>query len=230
MRNPKWHRDEIILALDLYFKLDKGMIHSRNPKIISLSETLNKLPIFSNKLEMEKFRNPNGVSLKLSNFLAIETNYVEGMNSHSKLDKTIFFEFNNDKKLLERIANSIKLAIEDEVLNQTLNLVNDDFDDEVISVKEGSVLYRLHKYRERNKSIVSKKKASSLKKNGNIACEHCGFDFEKTYGKVGRGFIECHHKVALSELDVNRETSLDDLMLVCANCHRMLHRGLELIP
>ena len=46
MRNPKWHRDEIILALDLYFDKDLGTISSKNPKIIALSELLNKLPIF----------------------------------------------------------------------------------------------------------------------------------------------------------------------------------------
>ena len=31
MRNPKWYRDELILALDLYFKLEPGQMHARNP-------------------------------------------------------------------------------------------------------------------------------------------------------------------------------------------------------
>ena len=45
MRPPKWHRDEIILALDLYYKLDKKNLDSSNSEVISLSQTLNKLPI-----------------------------------------------------------------------------------------------------------------------------------------------------------------------------------------
>jgi len=27
MKNPKWERDEIILSLDLYFKLEPGQMH-----------------------------------------------------------------------------------------------------------------------------------------------------------------------------------------------------------
>lgn len=71
MRNPKWHRDEIILSLELYFRTEPGQIHARNPEIIQLSKTLNKLPIHSIRADAAKFWNPNGLSLKMSNFLAI---------------------------------------------------------------------------------------------------------------------------------------------------------------
>ena len=33
-RNPKWQRDELILALDLYFRLEPGQIDARNPLIV----------------------------------------------------------------------------------------------------------------------------------------------------------------------------------------------------
>lgn len=88
MRNPKWHRDEIILALNLYLDPYRGSIDSRNPNIIELSNLLNMLPIFEVKPDSEKFRNPNGVSLKMSNFLALDPKYHgRGMSSYSKLDK-----------------------------------------------------------------------------------------------------------------------------------------------
>ena len=67
MRNPKWHRDEIMLALELYFRIEPGQIHARNPEIIELSEVLNSLPIHKDRPDEVKFRNPNGVGLKLSN-------------------------------------------------------------------------------------------------------------------------------------------------------------------
>ena len=42
-------------------------------------------------------------------------------------------------------------------------------------------------------------------------------------GAHGRDFIEAHHTTPLSHLDGERETRVEDLTLVCANCHRMLH-------
>ena len=86
MRNPKWHRDEIILALDLYFKTEPGQIHARNPDVIELSEILNKLPIHDERPDHVKFRNANGVGLKLSNFLAIDPEYLgKGMTSFTTM-------------------------------------------------------------------------------------------------------------------------------------------------
>jgi predicted HNH restriction endonuclease len=66
-----------------------------------------------------------------------------------------------------------------------------------------------------------------LRATGSLVCEvsGCGFDFFRTYGELGREFAECHHRVPLSLLAGVRETRLEDLAIVCANCHRMLHRG-----
>ncbi|MFI2741258.1 hypothetical protein ACG2LH_00850 [Zhouia sp. PK063] len=112
MRNPKWQRDEIILALDLYFKTEPGQIHAKNPEIIKLSEILNKLPIHEEIPNQVKFRNPNGVGLKLSNFLAIDPNYKgKGMESYSKLDKEVFEEFENNKVELASIVSKIKKTV-----------------------------------------------------------------------------------------------------------------------
>ncbi|WP_320110969.1 hypothetical protein [Draconibacterium orientale] len=108
MKNPKWHRKELILALDLYFKLEPGQIHARNPEIISLSETLNNLDIYKDKPDAVKYRNPNGVGLKLSNFLAIDPNYQgKGMSRYGKLDKEIFEEFQNSRDGLRKEASII---------------------------------------------------------------------------------------------------------------------------
>lgn len=56
-------------------------------------------------------------------------------------------------------------------------------------------------------------------------CMVCGFDFEETYGELGKNFIEVHHVKPLSsinqEINVNPET---DLVCLCSNCHRMIHR------
>lgn len=75
----------------------------------------------------------------------------------------------------------------------------------------------------RNPAIVRRAKEDALKKgNGRIRCECCGFDFVAAYGPLGDRFIECHHKIHLNK--GARITRIQDLALVCANCHRMLHR------
>ncbi len=61
-------------------------------------------------------------------------------------------------------------------------------------------------------------------KGKQLKCEVCGFDFEKVYGELGSGYIEVHHKRPVSEgehiTDLNK-----DLVMLCSNCHRMIHRG-----
>ncbi len=228
MRNPKWHRDEIILALDLYFRPDRGSLDSKNPKIIALSQTLNKLPIFSTKPDEEKFRNPNGVTLKLSNFLPFDESYKgKGMAGGSKLDKQIFYEFVDKRDELSAIATEIKRLIEDESIRDAISLIEEDeqtYDD---SVSEGTALYKWHKVLERNRKIVAQKKKATFDKYGRLVCEACGFDFEARYGDAGRGFIECHHRVPLAQIKVSTRTTLDDLALLCANCHRIIHRNIN---
>ena len=227
MKNPKWERDEIILALDLYFKLDSGQMHSKNPEVIELSEILNELPIHEIRPDKIKFRNPNGVGLKLCNFLAIDPTYKgKGMASFSKMDSEIFFEFDNDRARLSQIALQIRTLTKDlQIKSELENIDIEPFED--LSVKEGKVIFKYHKRIERSSKIINKKKLTYLRQHGKLDCEVCGFDFKYHYGESGEGFIECHHKNPLSTLSEETETSLDDLALVCANCHRMLHRNME---
>ncbi|MFC7526132.1 HNH endonuclease [Parapedobacter sp. GCM10030251] len=231
MRNPKWHKDELILALDLYFKIEPGQIHAQNPAIIELSQVLNTLPFSEAKTDAERYRNPNGVGLKLSNFLAIDPDYKgKGMQSYSRLDEQVFNEFKNNRALLRQLANNIRATLAQENLVEELKVpITEDEEEDEYSAPEGELLYRLHRYRERNRALVNKKKKEHLKKHGSLACELCSFDFEKTYGDVGKGFIECHHRTPLSELTPDTKTTLSDLMLICSNCHRIVHRGWNIL-
>lgn len=228
MKNPPWHRDEIILALDLYSRLEPGQIHARNPDIIELSRLLNRLPIFEIRPDEVKFRNPNGVALKLSNFLSIDPSYHgSGMKSYSRLDKMVFEEFQFRTELLRKVANHIKQIVKDPVLPNQLYLIPEFEGGEILTVMEGAVIYKLHKLRERNSKIVFQKKELEFAKNGTMLCEACTFDFHKFYGDIGFKYIECHHKVPLSDFSSETSTNLQDLALVCSNCHRMLHRKLD---
>jgi 5-methylcytosine-specific restriction protein A len=56
-------------------------------------------------------------------------------------------------------------------------------------------------------------------------CVVCGFDFEKTYGEIGRAFTHVHHLIPLSNLEGPYVVDpIKDLRPVCANCHAMIHR------
>ena len=95
----------------------------------------------------------------------------------------------------------------------------------VVEEVEGAVKqYYTTKY-ERKKSL----RDQAVRIHG-TKCMICGFDYEMTYGPLGKNYIEVHHVKPLSTLDeekaINPET---DLICICANCHRMLHRSKEII-
>ncbi|MBA4067885.1 MAG: hypothetical protein C0501_30130 [Isosphaera sp.] len=89
---------------------------------------------------------------------------------------------------------------------------------------EGRTLFRLHRLKERDARLARLKKRTLRNATGRLACEVCAFDFAAVYGALGEGFAECHHRLPLAELAGTALTRLEDLAVVCANCHRMLHR------
>lgn len=57
------------------------------------------------------------------------------------------------------------------------------------------------------------------------ACSVCGFDFEKCYGRLGRGLIHVHHLTELSAVGPGYNVDpVKDLRPICPNCHAMVHR------
>jgi len=92
------------------------------------------------------------------------------------------------------------------------------------SAPEGGKKVLSHRYRERSRKLVQMAKAVFRKNHQNrLFCEVCGFDFGQAYAETD--FIEVHHVIPLRDLKPGATTKLSDLKMVCANCHRMLHRG-----
>ncbi|MBU6994425.1 HNH endonuclease [Ferrovum myxofaciens] len=103
-----------------------------------------------------------------------------------------------------------------------------DEDDES-AFPEGRESFKIHRQRERDGKMPRKAKEKRLAETKKLECDICGMDFHSVYGKLGYGFIEAHHTVPVSKLNGAVKTKLDDLALVCSNCHRMLHRGSTLL-
>lgn len=98
-------------------------------------------------------------------------------------------------------------------------------EDDESAFPEGRERYKQHRSLERDGKIARLAKARRLADTGKLECEVCRIDFGARYGKIGKGFIEAHHKIPVSQLDGTKKTKIGDLALVCSNCHRMLHRG-----
>ena len=92
------------------------------------------------------------------------------------------------------------------------------------STVEGNPRLVAHLRRERSSSIIKAKKKATLQATGKLRCEICGFDFKDAYGELGDEFCEVHHLLPLSKADGVVRTAVEDLAIVCSNCHRVIHR------
>ena len=106
-RNPPWAEEELILALDLYLR--SGPLDDANPAVMDLSRILNDLTIQPERPDAGRFRNPNGVALKLANFAAIDPNYVgRGMTRGGKRDTEVWNRYASDEDTFSTTAAAIR--------------------------------------------------------------------------------------------------------------------------
>ena len=229
-RNPAWQRDELILALDAYMHFQGNPPSHSAPEIAELSKTLNQFHVLIGTPHADTLRNTNGVYMKLMNFRRFDPVFTAqgkaGLNAGGKLEEEIWNEFHSDPQRLTWVAKAIRRSIDEQMdaLGQgNSTFSTDDESDDGYQAIEGRMLTRQHRAYERDRKLVDRKKQQAMRRFGKLACEVCGFDFRARYGERGAGFIECHHIRPVSELLEPRQTSLNDLALLCANCHRMVH-------
>jgi hypothetical protein len=97
--------------------------------------------------------------------------------------------------------------------------------EEIEAFPEGSEKRRLHLIRERNQVVILKAKEYGFKRDPMLRCQVCGFSFIEKYGEHGHHFIEAHHTQPIATLKSGSRTRVEDIALICGNCHRMIHRG-----
>lgn len=222
LKNPTWVKDELILAIDLYFRLETRDLNKSHPEIVALSELLNDLRVHPQDQKNRKFRNPTGVHMKLRNFIRFDKERAErGLQRGGKMEEEVWDEFSADRRKLRATAQAIKENYK--FLHSSEGSIEEVNEEE--SFSEGKILSRIHRLRERNATVIKKKKEKVFKDTGKLECEVCNFDFSEQYRDLGKGYAECHHTLPLSTLKGQSKTKLSDLAIVCANCHRMLHRS-----
>lgn len=214
----------MILALDLYLRHRDRLPDRDDSKIVELSQVLRQLGS-SIRGMAENYRNPSSVCMKLNNFRALDPHYTaqgrKGLTRGGKGDALVWQEFTEDAEKLQLVAAAIRANLGPTEL--TNKYVASEAEDDSVEAPEGRLLTRIHRERERSRKLVELKRKQVLRSKGQLQCEACRFDFEEVYGERGLGFMECHHIRPLRELQPGEQTRLDDLSLLCANCHRMIH-------
>jgi len=215
---PDWTVDELMMALDLYLRTHAMVRYNPRTDVVELlSAELRSLRIFPESTRTNpRFRNANGVALKLHNFAAIDpTHEGQGMGHGGTLDSLVWREWTHRPAELHAAVQLIRArGGNDETAPET-------GEDEEYEAPEGRILYREHRRYERDRTLVAKKKAAVLRKSGRLACEVC--DFESSESSGIPGVIDVHHVVPLHKIGES-VTTIRDLALVCPTCHRLLHK------
>ncbi|HGG04159.1 MAG TPA: hypothetical protein ENK28_01775 [Aliiroseovarius sp.] len=97
--------------------------------------------------------------------------------------------------------------------------------DQIPSGKEGASIQITSNRYERDPKLRSACIKHYIEKDGCLACQVCGMDFENRYGEIGRDFIHIHHVDPLGDGQGKRAVDpVRDLVPICPNCHAMLHK------
>lgn len=201
---------------------DTVYIYSTRP----ISRIQFKCIVENNNMKFEEITDDKEFWLDLDEYYK----YKDRLYSRLKLVDEINIE---DLSLVNLKENGLKAAPQGpmKLKGEILKYVEFFFDNEIVypdevnenNLYEGATTtIKVNRY-ERNKEARDKCIEYHGKK-----CSICGFDFEKVYGELGRGFIHVHHIKPLSEID--KEYKVDykkDLIPVCPNCHAMLHKRLN---
>ena len=114
----KWTREELILALSVYFQLPFGRLHSNTPEVKELARVIG--------------RTDSSAALRLTNFAACDPYIINsgrtGMTSGKTICMPIWEEFAGDKERLFNEAQMIKAKLLNQTIEKTLELTDKDFE------------------------------------------------------------------------------------------------------
>jgi 5-methylcytosine-specific restriction protein A len=226
VRPPDWAWDELVLACALVHRNKWREVKKDDPRALELSDLLQILPIHPMQARGNNFRNPNSIQRKTADLATAHPSYVGTPTKGGRLTQQVVAEFISRPEDMLAAADGIMATLASGDPDLLDGIAIPDPDEEEVTAVEGRTLERLHRFRERNTRLRREKIGAVLSVVGKLACEVCGFDFARRFGKHGEGYIEVHHIVPLHKTGMS-VTRLEDLAILCANCHRMSHRRLE---
>ncbi|MGX9221441.1 HNH endonuclease [Massilia varians] len=219
--NPKWTRDELMLALHLYLHNRQSPPGKNSAPVAELSQLLNQMNPASGTTN---YRNSAGVYMKLMNFRGIDPVYTaegkRGLSQGSKDDQVVWDLFAHRLPHLDTAVASLKAIVAGERADSG---IDEPDEPEIEDCEEGRVFTRLHRFRERNRKLVADFKARSLKHHGELRCGGCDTDFAVKYGAMAERLIDVHHTKPIHTMKPGDKTDPKDLVLLCVSCHRAVH-------
>lgn len=195
--------------------LPKGLVYTFSRKINNY-----EISVVVDSTKRKYFTKQNNVDTKANEIIETITRITK---DYIPTDST-----SKPRKVLNWILSGndyswiINTKIEEKVPQEFIDVFKEI--DEEERFPEGKEKYRIHKSKERNQKLIALKKHKSFLQNPNLPCEICGFSFKEKYGEIGDKFIEAHHIFPVSELTKETQSSMKDLILVCSNCHKMIHK------
>lgn len=209
--NPDWTWDETLLALDLLYRHGARAIDRHHSDVRNLSDALRAAEIYPKYGRKDNFRNPDGVALKLQNLLsAIDP--TRGLSA-SKRDKEVVEEFPLSRKL--ELAD---LAFE--ILRELSIEPKPDEVPEDETFIEGQVITASH----RRRDARLRRRLLDKCGDGDLECEICKFTPPSLPRVLRESFFEAHHIIPLAEVAGRTSTKVRDMVLMCAGCHRFVHK------
>ncbi len=123
-------------------------------------------------------------------------------------------------KIYERIINLASIKVDQSSEDVLTNDLAQGQEKSLESYSEGNKKERSASYYERNPKL----RQQAVLIHG-YTCQVCGFNFKKVYGDHGEGFIHVHHNKPVAEYKEEHVVNpREDLSVLCANCHSMIHR------
>lgn len=214
--NPDWTRDETILALELVQRNWPKIPGKRSLEVKELSDLICRLPIHRHADRNTRFRNPDGVYLKLQNLASLHHDKAsrKGLRT-SRTDREVWSAYSSRPDYVRQLAEQIAMGVS-LIASLPFDEAEDDFE-----ASEGTILLRVHRFRERNRGFRSRVIRRVRKLHGELLCDACG-NGPRFDSAVAHAIFEVHHLVPLCEA-ATVVTRLNDLALLCANCHRLIH-------
>ena len=225
---------ELILPTLYILSKEKGNFISTSDLILKLTEIMHPTGIDA---EILKNRNDTHFSQKVRN-----------LKSHDTLTRKDFATYENNGYVLSETG---RLYLEQN-LDSINYLLNNTFDYEDIKTELDKIEQQSYKQRKRihlvelvsegveqRTSSIAYKRSSNLRnyakdyytKNGKLFCDCCNFDFSTSYATpYNKNCIEMHHIKPIFQYeddDENKtiEEDLKNILPVCPNCHRVIHRN-----
>jgi len=220
MGQHNWTRDELVLMCDAVAANEWRAFRAHQDEAASLSKIMRLL---SNVPEVERdetFRSPQSIQRKSYDLVTSRSTYTGAPTKGGELTRQVVAEYEANAGKIHAEAQALRAVASD--TDDSRHAPDEDLDD--IGAPEGRASLAAHYRRERNGKLRAAKIAHVLATGGRIDCDVCGFDFGAEYGELGEGFIEVHHILPLS-VSGETLTRLEDLALLCSNCHRMIHRA-----